>query len=200
MALKNKAVLALILAIFSVGCYAEEPRQWGECPDIQDDVVLPKISGLSRDQVIRLIIPDYDKKVREAGMQMRDNGEDYEFPFSCYGGWLGILKRSDLGIPKADFLLVMINELRGLCSQCNYASFGIIDLATHRVYGRAEDGGYGLRIEVRFRQGQTDMAFQVHDDACCGNGSIRETRMTVITGGNSIKSVKISEPIVINEW
>ncbi|MGZ8226114.1 MAG: hypothetical protein ACXWT3_05675 [Methylococcaceae bacterium] len=196
---RNKAVVfALALLTFAGSVHAEEPNTWGICPDLKD-MALPEALKLSSDQVIRLIIPDYDRKVQQAGEDMRQSKEDYEFPFSCYGAYLAISKRSDLSIPGGDFLLVILNEYSGLCAQCNYVTFGVIDLTTHRVLARAEDGGSALDLDVRFEQNHSVVVFQASDDACCGNGSIRETQVVVTSEGQSLKA-RISESKVIKEW
>jgi hypothetical protein len=107
--------------------------------------VLPSDCGLTEEQVLRAVIPDYDGKLarfRNAGAE--DKG-DFRF-----NPRVTAAVKTGFGWPAKNLMVVTADSSVGQCEGCHTQVVAVIDLPTRSVLWRAERGGTSPGWPIRF--------------------------------------------------
>jgi hypothetical protein len=100
---------------------------------------LPPALAMSETAVLRLLIPDFDKKLSAYQSATRDLDEQENY---FHPRVMSALE-TDLGWPGRHFLLVSVDSTVGLCGGCGSVEFAILELPGGRVLWRRHHDGLG---------------------------------------------------------
>jgi hypothetical protein len=128
---------SLVLALS--GQEPEVPTQFFEGLNI-----LPRGIPFTQEQVIRILIPAYETKIAKSKKALSDVSDPRARWNSSYEAAVVGCRRTNLGMPGEDFLLVVISEQETPCHGCRYSTFGGIDLRRGRSIGSFKPGEAGF--------------------------------------------------------
>ena len=128
--------LAISVAFVANAALADRPDP-GDCTD-------PEYGSLSMDEIVQLLIPDYEAKIanwRNGGVL----GETVEYA----GASISEAIQTDFGAPGYHFVLASYDASTGSCAQCVESGLGIIDTDARRLVWSigGEDNPGGIAIE-----------------------------------------------------
>jgi hypothetical protein len=163
-ALTAALVIGAIHAGLVTGQPSRSPNNW----DNLDPSVLPEGLDLSADQVLRLVVPEYDKKVSEI-LALRARRDVPWADTESYEVAVARSARIRIGSPPHDVLVVLVHEQRNTCNLCHYTLLGLVDLSTKVAAPSfyAEGKPEALLIIPADSSGVTKVLFTV----CYGNKS-----------------------------
>lgn len=121
--------------------------------------VLPANCGLTEDQVLRAVIPDYEVKVARYGTVTTQRRSGYRFEPR-----VNAAVETDFGWPDKNLLVVTVDSSLGTCEGCSSQVVAIIDLASRKVLWRETRGGTPRGSSVRvFLDGPSLPVFSIQE-------------------------------------
>jgi hypothetical protein len=124
--------------------------------------VLPEGLGLSAEQVLQLVVPNYCQKILEI-LTLRSRGDVSWADTESYDATVTHSQRIRIGRPPHDMLVVLVDERRNTCDLCDATILGLVDLATMQAAPSivAEGKPYTLDITSSPGEGATRILFKV---------------------------------------
>lgn len=162
--------------------------------------VLPEGLGLSVEQVLQLVVPDYCTKVLEI-LALRSRGDVPWADTESYEAAVTNSQRIRIGRPSHDVLVVLVDERRNTCDLCDATILGLVDLASKQAASSIVAEGKPDTLDVTSRQGEseTDILFTV----CYGNwsgGYCTECRVRPVLESGGSWQLRPEHQRVIKRW
>src|SRR5207244_4447564 len=82
---------------------------------------------ISQDQILRILVPDYEQKLKISRSKLADQADPMAW-LHTYEAKVVSSRRTNLGVPGEDFLIVAIQEIDQPCHGCHFSIFGVVDL------------------------------------------------------------------------
>ena len=119
-------VVLMCLAHGLLGQSSSEPNDVWQPPKI-----LPASIAVSEDEIVRMLVPEYDQKSETSKTKMADKSDSMAWWYT-YSARVVSYRRTDLGVPGEDFLIIAIQENETPCHSCGHSIFGGVDLKRRR--------------------------------------------------------------------
>ena len=128
---RHRAVLSGLLVlgtIYAVPTLCQPSRNRQDYLNLEASVV-PEGIGLSVEEVLRLVVPKYDAKVKRI-LDIRSRERRPDMGGESYEAAIEQSRRVHVGSPPRDVLIVLVHELDNPCNLCHYTILGLVDLAS----------------------------------------------------------------------
>lgn len=192
------ASVGILLAVLWLRCGIAAAQPEDETP-----VTCPGSVKLTPLEVVRLAIPEYEKKLALSRRKLADKNDEWAW-WSTYRAWLTECRESDLKVKGRRFLVVTIHETETPCEDCHWVVLGIVDL------------DHGKRVQSVRMRGRLDTLTEAAAsslDAAAGNtlvlrttvgngfnGALLEERVRLIDGEKATFRLEASEPHTVESW
>ncbi|HVN77164.1 MAG TPA: hypothetical protein VMT19_12660 [Thermoanaerobaculaceae bacterium] len=128
-------------------------------PEPAKTSVLPLDCGLTEEQVLRALIPDYEAKVTRFRNADLDDRLDYRFEPK-----INTVVETSFGWPDKHLMVMTVNSSVGQCEDCHEQVVGVIDLPSKKVLWWEERAGTPLGSPIRLLlDGDGGPAFSVQE-------------------------------------